>query len=171
MDTATSDAANQFVDVTDGPEGLDEASGRQPDSATDRLSIENGVASARQPKKKVNPLVDLIETEKAYVDLLAAIIRKVAAAWSRSNFPPPELDAMFRSVEVVCRANRSLLAVSSLSSILLESSVLQGILWKLTETERNWPQAWLPESIGRPPNAMGASGSLELVPILIKALD
>ena len=62
-------------------------------------------------KKKVNPLVDLIETEKTYVDLLAAIIRRVAAAWSRANFPPPQLDAVFRSVEVVYRSNRALLAV------------------------------------------------------------
>lgn len=147
MDTATSNAADEFVDVTDGPESLTEASGLPTNDATDHLSIGNGGASARQPKKKVNPLVDLIETEKAYVDLLAAIIRKVAAAWSRSNFPPPELDAMFRSVEVVYRANRTLLSVSLPSYILLEFC-FHGVLWDLTETERNWPQAWLPESIG-----------------------
>ncbi|KAH8102432.1 hypothetical protein BXZ70DRAFT_1006358 [Cristinia sonorae] len=60
--------------------------------------------------KKVNPLTDLVETEKVYVDLLTGIIRKVAAAWSRSNLPPPELDSMFRSIEGVYRANRSLLS-------------------------------------------------------------
>ncbi|TCD61430.1 hypothetical protein EIP91_008444 [Steccherinum ochraceum] len=60
--------------------------------------------------KKVNPLTDLVETEKVYVDLLTGVIRKVAAAWSRSNLPPPELDSMFRSVEGVYRANRSLLS-------------------------------------------------------------
>jgi len=60
--------------------------------------------------KKVNPLTDLVETEKLYVDLLTGVIRKVAAAWSRSNLPPPELDSMFRSVEGVYRANRSLLS-------------------------------------------------------------
>lgn len=59
-----------------------------------------------------NPLVDLIESEKHYVDLLAGIIRKVASAWSRSNFPPPELDQMFRGIEAVYKANRSLLGVS-----------------------------------------------------------
>ncbi|PCH33767.1 hypothetical protein WOLCODRAFT_86998 [Wolfiporia cocos MD-104 SS10] len=60
--------------------------------------------------KKSNPLRDLIETEKAYVDLLAGVIRKVAAAWSRSNLPPPELDTMFRGIEKIYRANRSMLA-------------------------------------------------------------
>ncbi|KAI0361189.1 hypothetical protein OH77DRAFT_1390630 [Trametes cingulata] len=60
--------------------------------------------------KKSNPLTDLIDTEKAYVELLTGIIRKVAAAWSRSNLPPPELDTMFRSIESIYKANRSLLA-------------------------------------------------------------
>ncbi|OCH95804.1 hypothetical protein OBBRIDRAFT_822716 [Obba rivulosa] len=59
-------------------------------------------------KKKSNPLTDLIETEKVYVDLLTGIIRKVASAWSRSNLPPPELDTMFRSIESIYKANRSL---------------------------------------------------------------
>ncbi|GBE78232.1 hypothetical protein SCP_0111150 [Sparassis crispa] len=63
----------------------------------------------RKPKKS-NPLNDLIDSEKVYVDLLTGIIRKVASAWSRSNLPPPELDTMFRSVETIHKANRSLLA-------------------------------------------------------------
>ncbi|KII93560.1 hypothetical protein PLICRDRAFT_49601 [Plicaturopsis crispa FD-325 SS-3] len=60
--------------------------------------------------KKSNPLIDLVETEKQYVDQLTGVIRKVAAAWSRSNLPPPELDTMFRSIESVYKANRSLLS-------------------------------------------------------------
>ncbi|KAI1793944.1 hypothetical protein LXA43DRAFT_884779 [Ganoderma leucocontextum] len=60
--------------------------------------------------KKSNPLTDLIDTEKVYVEQLAGIIRKVAAAWSRSNLPPQELDTMFRSIESIYKANRSLLA-------------------------------------------------------------
>ncbi|KAL0580366.1 hypothetical protein V5O48_001611 [Marasmius crinis-equi] len=60
--------------------------------------------------KKSNPLNDLIDTEKAYTDLLGGVIKKVAAAWSRSNMPPPKLDAMFRSIESVYRSNRSLLS-------------------------------------------------------------
>ncbi|KAG6337338.1 hypothetical protein ID866_1763 [Astraeus odoratus] len=59
--------------------------------------------------KKTTPLLDLIESEKLYVELLTGIIRKVAAAWSRSDLPPPELDAMFRSVESVYKVNRTLL--------------------------------------------------------------
>ncbi|KAI0080080.1 hypothetical protein K474DRAFT_1590791 [Panus rudis PR-1116 ss-1] len=66
--------------------------------------------SSEGKPKKTNPLTDLVETEKTYVDLLTGIIRKVAGAWSRSNLPPPELDTMFRSIEGVYRANRSLLA-------------------------------------------------------------
>ncbi|ESK89306.1 gef1 [Moniliophthora roreri MCA 2997] len=58
--------------------------------------------------KKTNPLNDLIDTEKAYIDLLGGVIKKVAAAWSRSNLPPPQLDSMFRSIESVYRSNRSL---------------------------------------------------------------
>ncbi|KAJ6519909.1 hypothetical protein C8R45DRAFT_808827 [Mycena sanguinolenta] len=61
-------------------------------------------------QKRANPLTDLIDTEKSYVDQLTGIIRKVASAWSRSNLPPPELDTIFRSIEGVYKANRSLLA-------------------------------------------------------------
>ncbi|KAK0524606.1 hypothetical protein OC834_005466 [Tilletia horrida] len=60
-------------------------------------------------KRRPNPLVDLIETETAYVAELASIIKKVASAWSRHNFPPPELDTMFRNIEAVYRANRGFL--------------------------------------------------------------
>ncbi|WVW78728.1 hypothetical protein I302_100688 [Kwoniella bestiolae CBS 10118] len=56
---------------------------------------------------KRNPLVDLIDSERVYVEQLGLIIRKVAAAWSRKDFPPPKLDAMFRCVEAVYRANRA----------------------------------------------------------------
>ena len=37
--------------------------------------------------------------------------QKVAAAWSRNNLPPKELDVMFRSIEMVYKVNRSLLSV------------------------------------------------------------
>ncbi|KAJ8521419.1 hypothetical protein ONZ45_g1852 [Pleurotus djamor] len=69
----------------------------------------NTPAEGSSRSKKTNPLTDLIETEKTYVELLTGIIRKVAAAWSRSNLPPPDLDTMFRSIEGVYKANRSLL--------------------------------------------------------------
>ncbi|PWY99769.1 hypothetical protein BCV70DRAFT_145112, partial [Testicularia cyperi] len=66
-------------------------------------------ASDKDKSKKTNPLVDLLETEAAYVSELSKVIKKVAAAWSRSNFPPPELDTMFRNIEAIYRANRSFL--------------------------------------------------------------
>ncbi|KAG6845765.1 hypothetical protein H0H87_003819 [Tephrocybe sp. NHM501043] len=59
------------------------------------------------PARKPGPLADLIDSEKAYVDQLTGIIRKVAAAWSRSNLPPPDLDTMFRSIEGVYKASRA----------------------------------------------------------------
>ncbi|KAL4071018.1 hypothetical protein J3A83DRAFT_4373191 [Scleroderma citrinum] len=62
-----------------------------------------------EKSKKPSPLADLIESEKLYVEFLTGVIRKVAAAWSRSNLPPPELDIMFRSVEGVYKVNRTLL--------------------------------------------------------------
>ncbi|KIK91017.1 hypothetical protein PAXRUDRAFT_831199 [Paxillus rubicundulus Ve08.2h10] len=67
------------------------------------------ISSPVEKAKKSSLLTDLIESEKSYVDLLTGIIRKVAAAWSRSNLPPPELDIMFRSVEGVYKTNRTLL--------------------------------------------------------------
>lgn len=72
----------------------------------------NGSPSAKEKEraaKKANPLVDLIETETAYVGELSKIIKKVAGAWSRSNFPPAELDTMFRNIESIYRVNRSFL--------------------------------------------------------------
>ncbi|KAG6381255.1 hypothetical protein JVT61DRAFT_5659 [Boletus reticuloceps] len=59
--------------------------------------------------RKSSPLTDLIASEKTYVEILTGIIRNVAAAWSRSNLPPPQLDLMFRSVEGVYKTNRTLL--------------------------------------------------------------
>jgi hypothetical protein len=83
--------------------------------------------SGEGKRKKANPLNDLLDTEKVYVEQLTGIIRvrarayvilvyfsddqsfqKVASAWSRSNLPPPELDKMFRGIEAVYKANRTL---------------------------------------------------------------
>ena len=47
----------------------------------------------------------------------AVPLQKVAAAWSRSNLPPPELDTMFRCMESIYKANRSLLAVRETGAI------------------------------------------------------
>ena len=78
--------------------------------------------------------MDLIDTEKLYVDQLTGIIRvgipsrhlmdqcswliqKAASAWSRSNLPPHDLDLMFRSIESVYKADRSLLTVRTFDPI------------------------------------------------------
>jgi hypothetical protein len=106
-----------------------------------RSGLNSGSASPASPSspdsrtKRANPLVDLIDTEKLYVDQLTGVIRvrfpfrrlisafivargslfiliqKVASAWSRTNLPPHELDLMFRSIESVYKADRSLLSV------------------------------------------------------------
>ncbi|KZO98378.1 Dbl homology domain-containing protein [Calocera viscosa TUFC12733] len=84
-----------------------------PVTTDDPSSMSASTSAASRPDKplkKSNPLIDLIETEKQYVDLLASIIRRVAAAWSKDNFPPKELDTMFRCVEAIYKANRTLLA-------------------------------------------------------------
>ena len=70
--------------------------------------------------KRANPLEDLIATETVYVQDLGVIIKRVAAAWSRTNFPPPQLDGMFRAIEAVYRINKALLAVSFRSLPLCE---------------------------------------------------
>ena len=101
---------------------------------------------ARPAKKKVNPLVDLIETEQTYVELLAVIIRRVASAWSRSNFPPSQLDTMFRAVETIYRTNRGLLSVGfQVRTIVINlSTYIPGRL----ETERYWAESKLPQGTG-----------------------
>ncbi|KAF8912751.1 hypothetical protein CPB84DRAFT_1841193 [Gymnopilus junonius] len=82
-------------------------------------------------QKRANPLTDLVDTEKVFVDQLTAIIRKVAAAWSRSNLPPPELDTMFRSIEGIYKANRSLHAkLKDISADPRSAGELGGLLIK-----------------------------------------
>jgi len=77
--------------------------------AAPSMSFPSPTSPIEKPKKS-SPLTDLIESEKIYVEYLTGIIRRVAAAWSRSNLPPPELDVMFRSIESVYKTNRTLLA-------------------------------------------------------------
>ena len=53
----------------------------------------------RAERKRNNPLSELIGTESLYVGELNMVIRRVAAAWNPTNFPPAELDGMFRAIE------------------------------------------------------------------------
>ncbi|KAH9486848.1 hypothetical protein JR316_0000913 [Psilocybe cubensis] len=81
--------------------------------------------------KRANPLTDLVDTEKAFVDQLTGIIRAIAAAWSRSNLPPPELDTMFRSIEGIYKANRGLHAkLKDISADPKSAGELGGLLIK-----------------------------------------
>ncbi|WFD07199.1 hypothetical protein MVES1_002558 [Malassezia vespertilionis] len=59
--------------------------------------------------KRINLLNELFSTETRYVGELCMIVRRVAGAWSPTNFPPPELDSMFRASEVLYRVNNEFL--------------------------------------------------------------
>ena len=78
----------------------------------------------------------------------------MASAWSRSNLPPFELDQMFRAVEAVYKANRSLLSVSDhtlISSVYTEYNRNMCFL----ETERDRDQSLVTKGLGRSPHALG----------------
>ncbi|SCV72283.1 BQ2448_4977 [Microbotryum intermedium] len=55
--------------------------------------------------KRANPLEDLIYTEQTYVDDLGMVIKRVAAAWSPTNLPPPALVTIFRSMHAIYKTN------------------------------------------------------------------
>jgi hypothetical protein len=91
---------------------------------TQPLNVRREDSSAKR-----NPFAELLDTEKVYVEQLTLVIRvcshpthpthvsqlttqRAAAAWSRRNLPPPKLDAMFRCIEAVYRANRAFGVVS-----------------------------------------------------------
>ncbi|KAG9304606.1 hypothetical protein G9A89_020170 [Geosiphon pyriformis] len=57
-------------------------------------------------KTRNNPLTDLIETEKQYVEDLKCLLQRVTACWSPDNLPPAELDAIFRYMEEIYRQNK-----------------------------------------------------------------
>ncbi|KAG0141712.1 hypothetical protein CROQUDRAFT_725495 [Cronartium quercuum f. sp. fusiforme G11] len=52
---------------------------------------------------------DLLGSERAYLADLMVIIKRIAAAYSPQNFPPPHLDHHFRLTEAVFRSNKALL--------------------------------------------------------------
>ena len=79
-------------------------------SSSNSLSQPAPANGSSTPERRPNPLTDLIDTERIYVANLASIIKRVAAAWSRSNFPPKALDTIFRAIEAVFRINKVLLA-------------------------------------------------------------
>ncbi|CAO1630238.1 unnamed protein product [Parajaminaea phylloscopi] len=91
------------------PGGSAERLGEIMGDMTSALSpVSPSSADRREPDrgKKSNPLQDLIQTERAYVSELSSIIKTVASAWNRANFPPAELDTMFRNIESIYRVNK-----------------------------------------------------------------
>lgn len=60
-------------------------------------------------------------------------LQKVAAAWSRTNFPPPPLDRMFRRVEAVYKVNRAFGGVRT------AGRVTAGSVLIVIGDRRDWP--------------------------------
>ncbi|EGG10635.1 uncharacterized protein MELLADRAFT_115506 [Melampsora larici-populina 98AG31] len=56
-----------------------------------------------------NMLFDLLESERAYVADLFVIIKRIAAAYTPQNLPPPHHDHHFRLCESILRFNKGLL--------------------------------------------------------------
>ncbi|CAG8492588.1 6033_t:CDS:2 [Scutellospora calospora] len=57
-------------------------------------------------RKRANPLIDLVETEKQYIADLRCLLQRVTSCWSSEDLPPPELDAMFRVIEEIFKRNK-----------------------------------------------------------------
>ncbi|CAG8537746.1 4787_t:CDS:2, partial [Acaulospora colombiana] len=71
--------------------------------------------SSNHNKPRVNPIIDLLETEEEYVNDLKTLIQKTTTSWTHDNPPPPELDRMFCLVNDVFKENEDF--YSSLSKI------------------------------------------------------
>ncbi|KAF9344448.1 hypothetical protein BGX26_004354, partial [Mortierella sp. AD094] len=56
--------------------------------------------------KSLNPLEDLIETEKEYVSDLKVLLQRVSAGWTQDDFPPKEVDILLRNIEEIYAVNR-----------------------------------------------------------------
>ncbi|CAG8478043.1 27364_t:CDS:10 [Dentiscutata erythropus] len=57
-------------------------------------------------RKRANPLIDLVETEKKYIGDLKCLLRRVTSCWSSEDLPPPELDILFRAIEEIYKRNK-----------------------------------------------------------------
>ncbi|KAF9172288.1 hypothetical protein BGX21_010818 [Mortierella sp. AD011] len=119
--------------------------------------------------KILNPLDDLVESEKEYTSDLRILLQRVSAGWTQDDFPPKEVDIMLRNIEEIHTINRQL--SKRLADILetdgtrelnimeeaysnycknhvphidswpeiINNSKLQGILNRLLESERGKP--------------------------------
>ncbi|CAG8671989.1 20158_t:CDS:10, partial [Cetraspora pellucida] len=57
-------------------------------------------------RKRANPLIDLIETEKTYINDLRCLLKRVTSCWSSKDLPPPELDILFLAIEEIYKRNK-----------------------------------------------------------------
>lgn len=118
-------------------------------------------APADRPKK-TNPFVDLIETEKVYVDTLSGIIRVCAHnILNTLRFAEICAESSFGMVEVKPSSERTRRHVSFCGSC------LQGKQIFLLKTKGDWPQPFLASSHWRFADEMGSF--LLIVPVPISA--
>jgi hypothetical protein len=81
-------------------------------------------------------------------------VQRVAAAWSRKDLPPQKLDAMFRCVEAVYRANRSFGVVSL---VVVHQGAFYRELTLVAEVEGDCRQSVGRQGAWGPVDAMGMS--------------
>lgn len=92
--------------------------GRRSDSVSSSALGGNGFGvSANGGGSGRNPMSDLVESEKLFVERMGLVVRKVAGAYSRSNLPPPALDSMFRAMEAVYKCSRTFATVSPIGLV------------------------------------------------------
>ncbi|KAF8985462.1 hypothetical protein BGZ46_004055 [Entomortierella lignicola] len=87
--------------------------------------------------KSLNPLEDLIETEKEYVSDLKVLLQRVSAGWTQDDFPPKEVDILLRNVEEIYAVNRKfskkLVEVQASDDVIKELGVV--LMWFVDSME------------------------------------
>ncbi|CAH7669778.1 hypothetical protein PPACK8108_LOCUS4421 [Phakopsora pachyrhizi] len=86
----------------------------------DHAPVPTKLAVSQKPQLPIAPqpnqlthqflLTELVESEKAYANDLFIIIKRIAAAYSPQNFPPPHLDHHFRLIESIFRTHKNFVA-------------------------------------------------------------
>ncbi|KAF9214299.1 hypothetical protein BGZ59_003977 [Podila verticillata] len=55
-----------------------------------------------------NPLQDLVDSEREYLNDLKILLQRVSAGWTQDDFPPKEVDTMLQNIENIHMINREL---------------------------------------------------------------
>ncbi|KAF9437225.1 hypothetical protein BGZ76_001568 [Entomortierella beljakovae] len=58
--------------------------------------------------KILDPLDDLVDTEKEYISDLKILLQRISAGWTQQDYPPKEVDEMLRNIEEVHETSRQL---------------------------------------------------------------